>query len=99
MAGGVMRKKQHLRVTTVDEQSGCVTLKVEGRISSAASHALERACLGHLDEGKWVQLELSEVSFICRRGVALLKAMEARAVYVIYASPFINGFLADADRQ
>ena len=98
MPQGLMRKKHDLRVKKVDEQSGCVTLKVEGRISSEASHELERACLRHLEEGKWVQLELSDVSFICRRGVRLLKDLEARAVYVIYASPFINELLAQADR-
>ena len=81
----------------MDEQAACVTLKVEGSISSEASDELERACLMHLEEGKWVQLELSDVSFICRRGVEMLKALEARAVYVIYASPLITQLLEEAE--
>ena len=99
MSEGIGQKNRQLRVTKVDEQSTCVTLKVEGRVSSKAIDELERACLRHLQEGQWVQLECSGVSFLSRGAAAFLKTLEMRAVYVIYAPPFINELLAEVDDQ
>ena len=86
-----------LRVTTVDEQAATVTLKVEGRISCDGSENLQRECQSFLEEGKCVQLEFSEVSFIDRRGVEMLRALQRQPVYVIYASPLISELLKEAD--
>jgi anti-anti-sigma regulatory factor len=79
-----------LRITTLDEQSTSVSLKVEGRVSSETCDDLERTCHSHLQEGKLVQLDLSEVSFVDPSGVQMLRALQAQPVCFIFVPSLIS---------
>ncbi len=86
-----------LRVTTLDDQPACVTLKVEGRIGSESTDTLDRTCHGYLEEGKAILLDLAEVTFIDQCGAELLRALQAHPVYLTDVPPLIRAAIAEND--
>ena len=86
-----------LRITTIDEHTPAVTLKVEGRIVSHWIATLERECGGLLERGKAIDLDFSGVRFVDARGVAMLKNILTRNVRITGCPYFIQSLLDEED--
>ncbi len=84
-----------LRVTRADEQSASVKLKVEGRIASKWNGVLERECRVLLQQRKRVVLDFSDVMFIDRNGVIMLKELSTEGVEIINCSAFFESLLTE----
>lgn len=66
------------------------TLRLEGHLGGPWVDELRRSCDRVFSRGKRLTLNLSEVSFIDRDGVALLRALKRREVEVRDCSPFVE---------
>ena len=82
-----------LRITTIDEDSSTVTLKVEGRIVSEWIAALERECEGWLERDTAIDLDFSGVTYIDTQGVAVVKNLLTRSVRIVRCSALIQSLL------
>lgn len=88
-----------LRITKTLESRSLVTLKVEGRIVSEWVPVLKEECLRALRERQQVRLDLSDVSFIDRRGAEMLKQIESENLQIINCPALIQDLLtAEGDR-
>ncbi len=84
-----------LRVTRADEQSASVKLKVEGRIASTWNGVLERECRDLLQMRKGVVMDFTDVTFIDRSGVMMLKKLSTEGVEIINCSDFFESLLME----
>lgn len=84
-----------LRVTRADEQSASVKLKVEGRIASTWNGVLERECRDLLQMRKGVVMDFTDVTFIDRSGVIMLKKLSTEGVEIINCSAFFESLLTE----
>ncbi len=84
-----------IKITSLaDEGDGVTRLRVDGRILSKTTEALDRACRAGL-RGPLL-LDLSGVSFVDADGASLLTALVGRGAVVIGASPLVNEILRTA---
>ena len=67
-----------------------VTLKLEGRLIGPWVNELRKACEALLTSGRLLALNLAEVEFVDRNGVALLSALQLRGVSLAECSPFLR---------
>ena len=65
-----------LRISEVETANGRVVLRLEGRVVGAWVQELERASRKFLESGQSVELDLAEVSYVDRDGVALLRRLK-----------------------
>jgi hypothetical protein len=86
------REVRLLRITRVEGPSW-TTLRVEGRIVAEWVSVLQRECWLALDDDRPVRLDLSAVTFIDRRGVAVLRHLRANEFEVIRCPEFIGELL------
>ena len=73
-----------------------VTLKLEGRLIGPWVAELKNACEHHLAARKPVSLDVADVSFADRAGLALLLHLRARGVKLLNCSPFLEEELRTA---
>jgi anti-anti-sigma regulatory factor len=71
-----------VRITTMAEDAQNVRLKVEGRVVGEWVSELDNSCTGFLAQNKMIVLDLSEVSFIDRQGINVLKQVPADKVHI-----------------
>ena len=77
-----------LRISIDESEGNVVTLRLEGQIVGAWISELGGACERMLAAGFKVTLDLGNVSFIDRPGLALLVSFSQRAVALVRCSPF-----------
>jgi ABC-type transporter Mla MlaB component len=88
-----------LRISEMETGNGHVTLKLEGRIVGPWVAELERAC-GILTERRQAfGLDLTDVFFVDRGGVALLLDLKQRRIVLQGCSPFVMAELSEAERE
>lgn len=78
-----------LRISPVESGNHHVILRLEGRIAGPWVTELQKACELVLGEGRALDLNLAEVSFLDRAGVALLRSLETTGVGLAECSPFV----------
>jgi anti-anti-sigma regulatory factor len=83
-----------LRITKMAESPAHVTLKLEGRIVSDWVSVVERECLTALEEKRQVILDVSEVTFIDRHGLEMLRQIASPHLQISDASALIGELLA-----
>ena len=76
-----------LKIVVTETARGVTTLQLEGQVIGPWVDELERAC-GTLPTSV-LSIDLSEVSFVERRGADLLRALGARGVPLVGCSPFV----------
>jgi anti-anti-sigma regulatory factor len=81
------------RITRVVEGPSWTTLRVEGRIVTQWVSLLERECWLALEDNRRVRLDLSSVTFIDSRGVAVLRHLGTKEFEVIKCPEFIKELL------
>ena len=79
-----------LRITRLAENASSVTLKVEGYIVSGSVAVLEQECKASFEGGRRVILDFSEVRYLDRRGIQILKRLLAEDVRIINCPELIQ---------
>jgi hypothetical protein len=77
-----------LKIETIEPAAGRAVLRLQGQLIGPWVDELERAYLA-LSSGD-VALDLSQVSFVERRGVELLRSLGARGVPLLHCSAFMT---------
>jgi ABC-type transporter Mla MlaB component len=85
-----------LRITPTKSSDHYIILRLEGRIAGPWVTELWNACEEALSEGKTLELNLAEVSFLDNAGVSLLTKIRARGIALANCSPFVAEQLKDA---
>ncbi|HWP43643.1 MAG TPA: hypothetical protein VNO14_10440 [Blastocatellia bacterium] len=90
-----------LKISRSERSGEGETLRLYGRMIDPWVGEVRKAVEQLLDVGERVTLDLDEVSFVDRDGVALLREMVDRQVALINCSPFLTERLKEAskDRQ
>jgi len=78
-----------LRISVVDSTNDAMTLLLEGQVTGDAVDELNSSCDRALAEGRRLTLDLTGVSFVDRKGVALFHRLVARQVGVVNGSGFV----------
>ena len=78
-----------LKIVMTEQPAGGAMLRLEGQIIGPWIEELRRTCAALLDHGA-VSLDLSQVSFVERRGVELLRSLGTRGVSLLRCSPFVT---------
>ena len=86
-----------LRISLVAEGVKGLTLRLEGRVVGPWVAELREACGKVLGEKRGLTLDLSEVMFASRQGVALLLELKAQGVVLSGCPPFLRLELKAAD--
>jgi hypothetical protein len=79
-----------LRISPVDSGNHHSILRLEGRVAGPWVAELRGVCEGLLGEGRLLELNFAEVSFVDANGVSLIALLRSRGVSVAGCSPFIE---------
>jgi ABC-type transporter Mla MlaB component len=85
-----------LRISANDATGEAITLHLDGQISGRWVKLLQATCEAQLNEGARVIIDLKNVSFADRDGIALLRSLADRRVQFLNALPFIAEQIRDA---
>jgi hypothetical protein len=78
-----------LRISQVASPDATVTLRLEGQVRGPWVEELRSVCDQVLATESALSLDLTEVSFLDRQGVALCRRLRARHVALLHYSPFV----------
>ena len=78
-----------LRISANEAAGEPVTLRLDGQVTGRWANLLQRTCEAHLEKGARVTMDLRNVSFVDRDGIALLRSLIDRRVEILNALPFI----------
>ncbi|MDA2910972.1 hypothetical protein MYX04_08585 [Nitrospiraceae bacterium AH_259_D15_M11_P09] len=81
------------RITPMSDDGQTVHLKVEGRVVGDWVAELDQVCGSCLSQKKKVVLDFTEVTFMDRRGVNVLKGLLRERVQITGASLMIQALL------
>lgn len=81
------------RITPMSEDGQTVHLKVEGRVVGDWVPELDQVCGSCLSQNKKVVLDFTEVTFMDRRGVNVLKGLLRERVQITGASLITQALL------
>lgn len=84
-----------LRITRIAQSPLEFTLKVQGRIVSEWIDVLEQETMSLIEAGRTVRLDFSEVTFVSRRGQAMLRRLPAGRLRIVNCSPLIEQALGE----
>lgn len=85
-----------LRISIADRNGQSSLLKLEGQLIGPWVDELRGACEGICRNGHSLTLDLGEVTFADRQGVALLVDLRLRRVHLLSCSPFLQAQLNSA---
>jgi ABC-type transporter Mla MlaB component len=78
-----------LRISRVEATDEALTLRLEGQVRGPWVEELRRLCEQWLATGSELRLDLTDVSFMDRHGVALCHCLRERKVVLLHYSPFV----------
>ena len=78
-----------LRISQVALPDATVTIRLEGQVRGPWGEALRSVCDQVLATGGALRLDLTDVSFLDRQGVALCRRLRERNVALLHYSPFV----------
>jgi anti-anti-sigma regulatory factor len=79
-----------LKILRLHMANGTQALKLEGRVIGPWVDELQRSCEGALATGAGLALDLSDVSFIDRKGLALFRGLKDLRVVFLNCSLFVT---------
>lgn len=82
-----------LRIERVYVQNGELALRLAGKVTGPWCDELERIASAALESGVRLSVDLSDVSFVDRNGVAVLNALTSRYVTLVNCSSFVTELL------
>jgi ABC-type transporter Mla MlaB component len=78
-----------LRISITEAVDGPVTLQLDGQVGGRWVELLQTTCEVQLKKGARVTIDMRNVSFADRDGIALLTSLTDRRVEILNALPFI----------
>ena len=87
-----------LRITEIAESAEYAVLRLEGRMIGTWVRELERSCERHLLDGRRLTLDVADVSFVDRAGLALLRSLMEGPVSLANVPLLLNEQLKDCAR-
>lgn len=81
-----------LKITPIHNATGTV-LKLEGKLLAPWAAEVSAACADAACRSESVHLDLSELSFVDREGLALLRELAQRGVKIVSCSRFVAEML------
>ena len=90
---GASRRNKMLKISIMVSSRKLSALRLEGQISGPWVEALRKVCSVELAAHKRLVLDLAEVSFVNRDGIALLTALPTRQVGFLNPQPFVAQLL------
>lgn len=79
-----------LRIEVIEGDEGAIAVHVEGKLAGGSVTVVEKQCRRLLEEGRSVRVDLSQVTYVDRDGVALLLELGDDDVVVAGSSAFIQ---------
>jgi ABC-type transporter Mla MlaB component len=78
-----------LRISTDGASGERVRFRLDGQITGRWVKLVERTCESQFKKGLRVTIDLKNISFVDRAGIALLRSLMDRGVEILNALPFI----------
>jgi ABC-type transporter Mla MlaB component len=78
-----------LRISSIQQAGGPVMLRLDGQVTGQWVKLLQRTCEAQLKKGAQITIDMKNVSFADRDGIALLQSLADRQVEILNALPFI----------
>jgi anti-anti-sigma regulatory factor len=78
-----------LKISTIERMYGTLKIRIDGQISGEGVELLLKTCKAYLEEGLKLSVDLENVSFVDREGIATIRKLKKRKVEFTSASPFI----------
>jgi ABC-type transporter Mla MlaB component len=78
-----------LKISITEAAGQLFTLELDGQVSGRWVELLQRTCETQLKNGARLTVDLKNVSFVDRDGIALLKSLADHQVEILNALPFI----------
>lgn len=78
-----------LKISVIEVAGEPVTLRLDGQVSGRWVKLLQKTCVAQLKKGVRVTIDLNNVLFADRDGIALLQSLMDRRVEILHALPFI----------
>ncbi len=79
-----------LRITEENLNGKTARMRLEGRVTGPYVMEVRRSCERILDTGRSLTLDLADVSFADRDGIALFQKLTSRQVSLVNCSPFLT---------
>ena len=78
-----------LRISADDLTGEFISFRLDGQVTGRWVKLLQRTCEAQIKKGARVIIDLKNVSFVDRDGIALLRSLTDRQVEFVNALPFI----------
>jgi anti-anti-sigma regulatory factor len=79
-----------LKISTIDSTEELVKLRIDGQISGEGVRLLQNTCDGQLAKGLELSIDLQNVSFVDRDGIAALRKLRRQKVKFLNAPLYIT---------
>lgn len=79
-----------LKISTIESTDEAVKIRIDGQISGEGVNLMQETCKAHLDEGLKLSVDLQNVLFVDRNGIAVLRRLQQRKVELLNAPPFVT---------
>jgi anti-anti-sigma regulatory factor len=78
-----------LKISTIESTEEMVKIRIDGQISGEGVKLLQKTCKAHLEKSLKLSIDLQNVSFVDRDGIAGLRKLKQYKVEFLNAPPFI----------
>jgi hypothetical protein len=82
-----------LRISSAHETGLVVRLNAEGTIGGDWVPLLEAECLCHLDSGRMVELDVTDIGFVDREGAAMVRSLVEKGVRLVGTRAMVEALL------
>lgn len=82
-----------LRISSGDETGPVVRLKAEGTIGGDWVPLLEAECLCHLESRRMVELDVTDIGFVDRKGAAMVRSLVNKRVRLVGTRALVEALL------
>jgi ABC-type transporter Mla MlaB component len=86
-----------LKISVIESDDEPAILLLDGQVAGPWVQLLQTMCEAQLKRYAQVTLDLKNVSFADREGIALLRSLTDRRVAILNAAPFIAGQIRNAE--
>lgn len=78
-----------LKISTIESLYGTKKIRIDGQLTGEGVELLQQTCREYLDQGLQLSVDLQNVSFVDRDGIATIRNLKEQEVAFTNAPPFI----------
>jgi len=79
-----------LRISPIESGNHHAVLRLEGSVAGPWVAALREVCQQLVTEGRPVELNMAEVTFVDQKAAALLLGLQSQGIQLVACSPFVE---------